>query len=454
LRRSAEAEEGQDGEHDNDQADEVDDAVHLVETLNDALNGERTTNHGFGCRVNSHGVDHLTPYGEDGIGAAETLGGALSQDRLLRFGLPLGLLIFGVVLRYVAYATTTPTPSPGGSVDAMCVWDCFWYGDIVLHGYQPYPENLNFGGPAGIANWAFFPAYPLLIAGFRALTQLSPPVLGAIVSPLLTFGAVIASWPLLKGDKRAYALFAVLLLAGPFSFYFSILYSESLFLLLTVVGFVLLGQRRYIAAGLVGAALSATRTVGVLFVFAIAIEFLVELRAAKVPWRGIVGATLKRPDAVLGIFLAPLGLFAFMAWLYLTTGDALGFMHIQRGWDRALVNPFMALWGGLTGEGREPGQHDLQALAVVSVIGLLLCVVMFVRREYAAAVFSSLCLVLALANGVESMLRFVVALAPVCIVFCRLLAARQWLFIVSLGPLIALDFELTIGWMQRSGTLM
>lgn len=358
--------------------------------------------------------------------------------------IPLGLLLLGHLLRFLAYLTDNPGRGPAGFADSLCIWDCYWYGDVAANGYQAYPFTETFGGPAGIANWAFFPAYPALLSLVGRILPLPPPVLGMIVSPLLTLGAVLFSWPLFSGSRRAYYLFAALLLAGPFSFYFSIAYSESLFLLLTVLALVALKDRNYIGAGLAAGLLAATRTVGVLFVFAIALQALLDLRRPR--------AILGRPDIVLAIFLAPLGLFAFMAWLYVVTGDALGFAHIQRAWDRESVNPVTALWSGLTA----PAGH-LDATwdwALASVVGLALCAVLALQRRWPMALFSALCLVLALTQGVESMLRFTVALAPPCIALCLLLARWSWLFWVSLLAFLVLDYSLTVSWMHSWGVLM
>lgn len=370
---------------------------------------------------------------------------AAARRDFSRYAIPVALLLLGLVLRIAAYVFSNPGPSPQGFVDALCVWDCYWYGDVASHGYQAYPFVDTFGGPAGIANWAFFPAYPALLSLVGWIVPLSPQVLGMIVSPLLTLGAVLCAWPLFSGNKRAYFLFAGLLLAGPFTFYFSIAYSESLFLLLTVLGFVALQRRNYLGAGVAGAVLAATRTVGVLFVFAIALEALLDLRRDP---RGL----LKRPDIVLAIFLAPLGLFAFMAWLYFVTGDALAFAHIQRAWDRESANPVIALWSALTA----PAGHlsDTWGWALASVAGLLLCLLLLVQRRWSMALFSALCLVSALTQGVESMLRFTVALAPLGIALCLLLARWRWLFWLSLIVFAALDCSLTVSWMHYWGVLM
>jgi len=359
---------------------------------------------------------------------------------------PTLMLLAGVLLRFLAYASHHAAPSFPGFAHAMCVWDCAWYGDIALHGYQTHPENLNFGGPAGIANWAFFPLYPMLVAAIGRLLPLDPAILGAIVSPLLTYGAVLAARPLFNGDERAHRLFAALLLAGPFSFYFATLYSESLFLLLTVLAFVALERRNFLAAGLWGALLSATRTVGVLFVFALAFAALRELR--RDGWRTVT----RRPDLILSLLLVPLGLFAFMIWLYGATGDALAFLHIQRGWDRETVNPALAIWHALTGE--QGKVRNAFLLGIASLVGLGLCCVLAIRRDWAAAVFCALALIVPLTNGVESMLRFVAALAPLGIALCQLLARRRRLFWPSLALFLALDFFWTADWLAQRGALM
>jgi hypothetical protein len=356
------------------------------------------------------------------------------------------LLIAGALLRCLAYVSVSRHPSPQGFVDAMCVWDCTWYADIAAHGYQAQPEVLNFGGPAGIAGWAFFPLYPLLLAVVGKVIPLGPAAIGMLLSPLLTFAAACAARPLFGEDRRAFFLFAGLLLAGPFSFYFAVPYSESLFLLLTVLAFVRLGRRDYLGAGLAAALLSATRTVGVLFVFAMLAELFAEFRKRS------LGDLRRRPDILLGLLLAPLGLAAFMAWLYVVTGDALGFAHIQRGWDRELVNPVVALWEALTSP--EGQVRDAPLLGTAGLAGLVLSGVLAWRRQFPAALFCALALVLALTEGVESMLRFVAALAPLGVVLCQMLARWRWLFWLSLTAFAVLDFEFTIGWMHQHGALM
>jgi hypothetical protein len=286
----------------------------------------------------------------------------------------------------------------------------------------------------------------MLLAGLGRLVPLPPASLGMLVSPLLTYGAVVAAWPLLAGDRRAYALFAGLLLAGPFSFYFAVPYSESLFLLLTVVAFARLGRGDFLGAGLAGALLSATRTVGVLFLGAMLVAAACTL--GRRPLAGLKAP----PHIILGLLLGPAGLCAFMAWLYLVSGDALAFAHIQRGWDRVATDPVTALWTALTEPIGQVRAAPLMALAALA--GLALSAGLAWRRKLPAAVFCALAIALALTQGVESQLRFVAALAPLNLLLARLLARPSTLFWLSLLVFGVLDFVLTLGWMDRQGALM
>lgn len=371
---------------------------------------------------------------------------------VLLVAVPILFLLVGLAVRYAAYMSVNPIASPQGFADAMCVWDCYWYGEVAQHGYQAYPEVLNFGGPGGIADWAFFPLYPLLLGIVGRLLPLNPAALGAIVSPLLVLGAALSAWPLFDGDRRGYFLFGALLLCGPFSFYFATAYSESLFLLLTVLAFVALRSGSFGGAGVAGALLSATRTVGVLFVFAVLVAIVQALAGERASLKNLPKRLLGRPDMIFAVIAVPAGIFAFTIWLHFATGDSLAFVHIQRGWDRAFVNPVQALWTGLTTNGDRPrGQMQL---ALATLGGLGLCGLLLATRRLPEAVFCTLSLLLALFNGLESMLRFVAALAPLYVVLAGLVARSALLFWCALLASCVLDYTLTVGWLHQQGALM
>lgn len=374
---------------------------------------------------------------------------ALRPPRTLPLGLalvliPLAFAIVGLAIRYLAYAGTVDDASLANFAQGMCRWDCAWYIKLSQTGYDvfPVPSMINAG------NWAFFPLYPILVAIVRTATCLQTIVAATGLSIVLCIASARVAWPLLGKDLRAYALFSAFLLAGPFSIWFTTFYTEVLFLFLTVSVFAALQQRRFLLAGALAALLSATRIVGVFIVFAILIEIWLAHRAAGGNWRDFVPAVLRRPELLLALFIAPLGLFGYMLFLHLHIGDALAFSHVQRAWARPSGNPLVFVWNALTSfpkQGWIPTPP--QQLAVATLCGYALAVVLLVRRQYGMAVYALICLTLPLFAGMASVLRFTAGLAPIPVMLTQLLASRRWLFAAALLGFLAAGYFTTIGWL-------
>ncbi len=360
------------------------------------------------------------------------------------FGIALGFAVLGLVLRYLAFAVTVKDASILTFAEGMCRWDCGWYVRLAETGYDPFPvpTMINAG------NWAFFPLFPLLIGALRFVTGLPTMPLASAVSVALSIGASMLAYPLLGRNIRAFTLFAAFLLCGPFSIYFTTFYTEVLFLFLTLAVFAALGQKRFLLAGLLAAALSATRIVGVFIVFAILVEVWRAHRAGGGTWRTFIPATLRRPDLVLAFALAPLGLFAYMTYLHLSIGDALAFNHVQRAWGRPLGLPPVFVWNALNAwpqSGFLPSSSQVSGL--VTVIGYGLIGVMFWQRRFAMAIYSLICLTLPLFAGMASIVRFNAGLAPMVLTLTELLARRSWLFWLALLLLAIGTYFGAVGWL-------
>lgn len=371
--------------------------------------------------------------------------------RWLLLAIPLAFAIVGLAIRYLAYANTIDSASLGGFAQALCRWDCGWYIPLSEKGYDPFPVARMI--TAG--NWAFFPLYPILVAAIRTVTGLPTMLAATGLSIFLTMVAVRASWPLLEKRLAAYVLLSAFLLAGPFSVYFTTFYTEVPFFLLAVGVFVALRRRAWLWAAVFAALLSGTRIVGVFTTLAIILQAFIDHRERGGTVLGFVPDTVKRPDLLLAIFIAPLGLFAYMAFLHFHIGDALAFSHVQRAWGRATGNPLNYLWVALTNfptTGWVPTVS--QQLAGAWLVGMAMTVVLAVRRQFAAALYCLICLVLPLFAGMASMLRFVVGLAPVTITAMTLLARWRPLTYVSLAVFMVGCYFGTIGWMTGVLTLV
>ncbi|OGE16339.1 hypothetical protein A2769_00180 [Candidatus Daviesbacteria bacterium RIFCSPHIGHO2_01_FULL_37_27] len=167
---------------------------------------------------------------------------------------------------------------------------------------------------------AFFPVYPILINFFAKPfggTMENLVVSGLLISNVSFLAALIVLFKLIILDyPKKIAYFTVLLLLlFPTSFYFGALYSESLFLLLTVASFYLIRKGYWFFASLLGVFSSATRIFGVLLVPA----FLLEASEKKL-----------KVNKFVFTFLIPTGLLAYMYYQWINYGDPLAFYHLQK----------------------------------------------------------------------------------------------------------------------------
>lgn len=366
-------------------------------------------------------------------------------------GIPAAFLVIGLVVRYFAYAASVPDETILGFPYGMCRWDCGWYVYIAEHGYHPFPRP----GFGAAANWAFFPLMPVFVGFVHYLTTIPTMPLATGISILMSYATAVLAWPLLARDLRAYTLFSAYLLAGPFSIYFTTFMTEAAFILLTTGVLVLLERRAYLGAGAVAALLSATRIVGVFMAVGMVAQLLADHRAAGRPLRTFVPEVLKRPGVVLGLLLAPLGAFAYMAFLNWWIGDGLAFMHVQRAWARPYGNPLWFVWNALSDMPKESWIPTAsQQLAAAAIVGFTLIAILFRRRDWAGASFSFISLIVPLFAGMASALRFTAALAPVAILACRMLARNRYLFVLALAGFLIADYFVTRHWIGGALSLV
>ena len=97
------------------------------------------------------------------------------------------------------------------------------------------------------------------------------------MNTILLIGIVMIAFAYIyETRKSAVQAFCVGLIFtfGAYSFYFSILYSESLYLILLLITLFALERREYLLMGLAGAFLSATRNTGIMVVFAVGVKVI------------------------------------------------------------------------------------------------------------------------------------------------------------------------------------
>ena len=143
----------------------------------------------------------------------------------------------------------------------------------------------------------------------------------------------------------------------PMAYFFSAVYSESLFLALSVGCILQARMGRWAWAGVLGAIGAASRNSGVMLVVPIVLLFLYGPRADRPPsgvggdadrfagWRRVLPRYPVTP-AIAWAGLVPLGLGAYIGWLALKTGHGLAPFHAQQVWFRHFAGPFGGVWTG------------------------------------------------------------------------------------------------------------
>lgn len=314
-----------------------------------------------------------------------------------------------------AFASHLPTSSvqQDNVLGLLCRWDCGWYMDIAQHGYSTQ-ENPS---QPGATNFAFFPLYPSMVRLATPLFAGNVLLAAVALSNLCFFVALLYVFcyvRLLHFDHAVALLTVALLCFLPQTFVFSTGMSESTFLLLLVMAMYYLQTERYLVAGIAAALLSATRAPGIIFVL-FALTWLVRQhgwRSVLTPWTA--------PDRLLPLMLAPIGLFLFWGYCFMTTDDAFAQSSTARhGWEWSFVPP----WHNLVLLLRSGGAVTLMAIGGIFV---LFCTVMLLRmRLVAEAMFCLAALLLVISGeGATSVFRYWIVLFPAWIVVARIIAPR------------------------------
>ena len=199
-------------------------------------------------------------------------------------------------------------------------WDGVWYIKIATSGYAD-----------GDGSTAFFPLYPMLLRYVGVVLNGNLLITGIVISLLCYAGSVYLLWRLVRQDfDEQLASRAVIYLAiGPLSFFLQAVYTESIFLLLTLACFVFAREGRWRLAGVMGLLATLTRSTGVLLLIPMAYYYY-ERRGWK----------LKKTDShVANLLMVVEGLLVWMTYLALAFGKPLSFSTAQKQWERHFGAP-------------------------------------------------------------------------------------------------------------------
>lgn len=201
-------------------------------------------------------------------------------------------------------------------------WDSYWYLDIAQNGYL-------LKEPGKLSNVVFFPLYPLLIKTTTPLFLNNPVLSGWFLSSFFLLLSLIYLYKLVKKYHPQINPFlpVVFLLVFPSAYFFNAVYTESLFLFLSLAAFYYILERRFFAAGIFGLLATLTRSTGVFLFLPFIWEYFM-LSEFKIT------AFIKKD--LIPMLLIPLGLFAFFLYHFFSFGNFWLFFETQKNWGRSL----------------------------------------------------------------------------------------------------------------------
>jgi len=298
-------------------------------------------------------------------------------------------------------------------------WDSEWYLLIAERGYHLEEEMAGRRvayQPADASG--FFPLYPLLIRGAARVLDYVPAARAIPVTPwtprdsaarlpghgvyllaatLLSHAALLGAIVLLflraretslpaRGTEGApphrIALWScAALLFFPPSLFLSAVYAESLLLLLSLLCFKLLRDRRYLAAAIAGGLASLTKPTGLLLVLP---GTLAAIRGGSDRTKPGFESSMARWLA-LPIYLS--GVAGFSLYCSRAFGDPLSWLHRQSRWRGGLSGP----WRAFTRWAEHPqihGAHGSTVELVFALLVLALLAVVFLRRPIAESAYA------------------------------------------------------------------
>lgn len=238
-----------------------------------------------------------------------------------------------IVVTYVAMALHPSVwghdhPSSPTFWDAWYQWDARWYVRVARSGY--HWQDLSHWSSV-----AFFPLYPIIIFFTVTVIPVSTKLIAILISNAMFFGAMYALYRLVDREfNRELAKRTVFYISlFPTALFFFAGYSESPFLLWSVLCVSSMRRRHWVRAGIFGGLAAATRSQGL----ALMVPFAYELWSVYgTRWRGLIRG------AWIGLIPSGWGILA--CFMQVQFDNPLLFVQIQRAWHRTMAWPWDGIW--------------------------------------------------------------------------------------------------------------
>jgi hypothetical protein len=294
---------------------------------------------------------------------------------------------------WMSPASVRPVQQNWDLIELHNRWDSYWFLDIAQNGYY-------LRGERDISDVVFFPLYPLLV-------RLAGPVAGGdlvLAGWMLSSLFLVLAVAMLTRLSQEFhpdidpTLPAAFLLAYPAAFFLNAVYSESLFLFLSLATVFGALRRNFMIASVWAALASATRVAGVFLFVVLFVEFV-----QANGWRAVL------TRRVWPLTLAPLGALAFCTYHWIAFGDFFLYFKVQRFFGRDFemkVSDFLIR--------NNPDMANTVLDLAYTAMAILLGVIALRRLRLSYGVYMLVSLGIALSSGsVLGIARYSMVLFPI-----------------------------------------
>jgi len=305
-------------------------------------------------------------------------------------------------------------------------FDANWYLTVAQNGYI-FKESER-------SNIVFFPLYPILIRFGSFFTGGNFALSGVIIS---TIFALLSCWLLFLFTKKEYGEQSAwrsvfFFLAFPVSFFLISIYTESLFIFLSLAAFHCAQSKKWILATLCAVLLTATRVTGLAIIPALALEYILQ--------QGFHIRTIFTKKILL-FLLMPFGFFLFLGFQWFTFGDPFLFLNGQNAWQRnasfslpSIASKFHQYISEFSLVA-DPQNSMPLATRWIDVVFFILFIVgiifSYIKTSAPLALFSAGLLAIPLLSGsLLSMSRYMFVAFPIFIAMGRSITRSQALFVI------------------------
>jgi Gpi18-like mannosyltransferase len=214
--------------------------------------------------------------------------------------------------------------------------DSYWYEKIAINGHHKItPDQLGKCDTNYIEQsyYEFLPLYPFTIRASMLLLNIDFKEVAFLYSIVFSLAAFILFYLFAKtytNDEDKAFWGTMILILFPFHYYFSMFYTESLFLILLIGCFMAINANKILILSVLLALLALVRPNGIFMIIPLFIYFIEKHYSLDL--NKLFKRNIREYLPLLAFLCAPIALLAYCVYLKYMTGDFFAYITARRGW--------------------------------------------------------------------------------------------------------------------------